>query len=381
MLSLTWFHPDPTAPQVHFSGVPMRSISVARSLRTWLLVLMGAASATCAAEPKIALKGDFVPFGLCMSSLSAAEQVAMCQRIGYRGLGLADLSPSVVKAFTKVPAVAAGTFRIHSALWWITVNDTIDTVRFDGILDDAKKMDMAVWMVADGTDKRDTSVRKAVRLFHKAADRCKAKGVRLVIYPHLGCVVETADEAVAMLDSLRRLGHSEVRMSIHLCHELKAGHRDSLTKIVKRVAPYLALASVGGADSNTASETSLEYWSTAIMPLDRGTYDVRPYLQALSESGYAGAVEYHTYNLTRPEDADYDNHLERTYAKWQTLVDAGVSVRNARLRGGQPRAIGLFGSGIPDGRHRQEDIPGLGGRLLRSQDGSANPLIPPPSSP
>lgn len=341
---------------------------LARRFRLAMAVFSTACIAT-AAESKISLKGDFVPFGLCMSSMSPANQVAMCQKIGYPGLGIADLSPSVVKAFTKVPAVASGAFRIHSALWWITINDTIDTVRFDGILDDAKKMDMAIWMVADGTDKRDTSKVKAVRLFHRAADRCKAKGVRLVIYPHLGCVVETADEAVAMLDSLRRLGHPEVRMSIHLCHELKAGHRDSLPKIVKRVAPFLALASVGGADSNTVSQTSQEYWSTAIMPLDKGTYDPRPYLQALSESGYGGPIEYHTYNLKRPEDASYDSHLERTFAKWRTMVDAGVSgvgsqPRRTRAQGGSLRALG-----VPDGRVRPGDGPILGGRLHKDTAG------------
>lgn len=342
------------------------------------MALFAAGCMASAADPKISLKGDFVPFGMCMSSLSPANQVAMCQKIGYPGLGIADLSPSVVKAFSKVPAVASGAFRIHSALWWITINDTIDTVRFDGILDDAKKMDMAIWMVADGTDKRDTSKVKAVRLFHKAADRCKAKGVRLVIYPHLGCVVETADDALAMLDSLRRLGHPEVRMSIHLCHELKAGHRDSLPKIVKRAAPYLSLASVGGADDGTATDSTNQckacgYWSTAIMPLDRGTYDPRPYLQALSESGYGGPIEYHTYNLKRPEDTGYDNHLERTFAKWQTMVDGGISEIHPPPRHGREQAGSLRALGVPDGRVRAGGGSILDGRLRKDAAGSPAP--------
>lgn len=319
-------HSEPATP-----GSPTRSRGVqpvlSRLVMTGIVAFLGAVGPHAASidTTRVVYRGPFVPFGMCMSDMKVADQIALCERIGYTGLGLSGMNAGEIKTFSKHPDVVSGRFRIHSTLWWITVNDTIDTLWMDGILDDARKMGMAIWMVADGNDKSDTSRAKAVKLLHKAADRCQRKGVQLVLYPHLGCVFETADEAVAMRDSLVRLGHPEVKTSIHLCHELKAGHRDTLTKIVKRVAPFLALASVSGADTDTYGKGG-DYWGTAIMPLDRGTYDPRPFLKALSDAGYAGPMELHTYNLKNPGDTGYDQHLERSWVRWQQMVQPPVAV-------------------------------------------------------
>lgn len=304
-----------------------------------VLIAVGVGGADAAEESTIAYKGPFVPFGLCMQSMSPADQVAYSKKVGFNGLGLAELDGEVVKEFSQLPDVVGGKFRIVSALWWVGLDDPIDVAWLDDILDDARKMGMAIWMVVEGPDKSESSKAMTVEKLAKVADRCQAKGVQLVLYPHIGTVFETAEEALELYDSLERRGYPEVRISIHLCHELKAGNRDRIVSIVAKVAPYLALASINGADADT-DEQGGDFWASAIMPLNQGTYDPRFFLRALVDNHYEGPMELHTYNLKTPTASDYDQHLESSLATWKSWVPdpPASSVRRPATKRDSPMA-------------------------------------------
>lgn len=267
----------------------------------------------------IPLKGSFVPFAMCMAELPAQRQVEIVQAMGFEGLGLAGMDATKIAQFARLAQVESGAFRIPSVLWYFPVFDTIGVPWLDSVLVDAHKMDMAIWMVASAQGRRDEAARqRAVAQFSLVAERCRSKGVRLVVYPHVGTVMETAEDGLWMLDSLRRKGFPEVKLSIHLCHELKKGNRSRLPEIVAKVAPHLALASVSGADKFTNLKGA--EWVSAIKPLDEGSYDARIFLRALSDAGYSGPIELHTFGLKSPQAPDYDRHLERSLAQWNRWV-------------------------------------------------------------
>ena len=297
-------------------------MKLTKELLTSLLVLVFSAGgkAACAAEEaKIYLRGTFVPFSMSMASMSVANQVAFAEKVGFTGLGLPGMVKNQINQAVNLPQVVSGRFKIPSVLWYSNVHDTINVPWLDSILTDAKKVDMAIWMVSGGNKNRlDTTKSLAISRLRIVAERCRAKGVRLVLYPHLGTTFETAEEGLGALDSLRRYGYSDVRLSIHLCHEVKYGNGARISAVVAKVAPYLALASVNGADSNTYRLN--DGWATAIMPLDAGTYDARIFLRALSEAKYSGPIELHTYGLKSPTDTTYDKNIERSFLKWNEWV-------------------------------------------------------------
>lgn len=281
-----------------------------------MLLLVGCNPADSAPIP---LEGPFVPFAMCMAELPAQRQMETVRRMGFRGLGLAGMDAGTIAQFARLPEVESGAFKVPSVLWYFPIFDTIRLPWLDSILEDAHKMDMAIWMVGSAQGRRDEIARsRAVAQFALVAQHCRSKGARLVVYPHVGTVMETAEDGLWMLDSLRRKGFPEVRLSIHLCHELKKGNRDRLPEIVAKVAPYLALASVSGADKYTNWKGS--EWASAIKPLDEGSYDARIFLRALSDAGYRGPIELHTFGLKSPQARDYDRHLERSLATWSRWV-------------------------------------------------------------
>lgn len=276
------------------------------------------------AGTRIALRSEFVPFGLCLSnsnwSMTAAAQIELCQSLGYNGYGLASFgSEGALRAFAVHPEVDSGRFRIHSALWWTDVATVFNWPDIDKRLDQAASMDMAIWMVVAGA-KNAANIEIAYANIKTAAQHCAAKKAKLVLYPHEGTTFVSAEEAQAFLRRLRadpELSGPEkacVSISVHLCHELKAGNGSRIAAVVAAVAPDCTLASVNGAEADTRSRGG---WTTGIRPLDQGNYDVRPFLQALADAGYTGPMEYHTYNLPDPR---HDDHLERTLLRWRQLV-------------------------------------------------------------
>lgn len=276
------------------------------------------------AGTRIPLQSHFVPFGLCLNNSSFSytpdKQISLCQAAGYTGYGLASLSSGgYLKVFADHTEVSSGRFRIYSALWWTDLAKTIDWVGFDYSLVQAARMNMAVWMVVAGT-KSAEDIDAAYARIKTAAQHCAAHGVKLVLYPHQGTTFVTAEEALALLLRLRAdpdLTAEEkacASISVHLCHELKASNGDRIAEVVAAVAPYCTLASISGAEADTAKRSG---WDSGIEPLDQGTYDVRPFLRALADAGYTGPMEYHTYNLPDPKIVD---HLRNTLVRWQQLV-------------------------------------------------------------
>jgi len=276
------------------------------------------------AGARITLRCHFVPFALCLSnsiwSMPTAEQISVCQAAGYTGMGLASFgSEGTLKAFADNTDVASGRFRIYSALWWTATTDTFNWTDIDKRLAQAARMRMAIWMVVAGT-KSAADIETAYTNIKLAAQHCQKAGVPLVLYSHQGTTFVCAEEALTLLKRLN--ADTEVAaavaantsISIHLCHELKAGKGASIAAVVAKVAPYCTLASISGAESDTATRGN---WDTGIMPLDQGSYDVRPFLQALATAGYTGPMEYHTYNLPDPR---YNDHLVRTLLRWRQLV-------------------------------------------------------------
>ena len=267
--------------------------------------------------PAIALPSHFVPFGMCFGELTAAEQIARCQSRGFTGLGIQNFDIATLQAFVAHPEVASGRFRIYSALWWTNTDTVFATSVITNLkpkLAELKKLNAALWMVCD-TNGATNRIANAVTNLQKVADACALYGVTLVIYPHGGCAIDRAEQAKALLPQINR---TNVKISIHLCHEIMAGNGARIAAVVAAVKNDIVLASISGSSIAVYPDDN---WAHQIQPLDMGDYDIRPFLQALADAGYSGPIELHTYNLGDPGEVPAPtDHLTRSMRKWRTLV-------------------------------------------------------------
>ena len=194
---------------------------------------------------------------------------------------------------------------MYSALWWANTKAAVDVKWLDSLLVQAKRMNMAMWVVADGT--HDAAGKAdALSFYRTVASECKKYGVLLVLYPHAGTAMVSAEEALDFYNEMKA-DYPDVRISIHLCHELAAGNGKRLAEVIAKTASLTVLATVNGTNGGDN-----------IIPLDQGSYDVRPFLQAFADNGYTGPMELHTYSFPDPRT---DDALARSLVRYKQIVD------------------------------------------------------------
>ena len=265
------------------------------------------------AYPLSAFDFDFTRLGA-----DEASQVKAVQSIGYSGLVLTVDRPKDLERLKRYQtAIGDGPFKIIAGLF--TINFSRDlamlNAHLDKVIQGLKKSNASLWLIP--RDRKNVMKREQIVAFvRSAAERTKAAGIELVLYPHYGDIMETAEEMIPFLEEVQ---NGNVFLSLHLCHELRAGNGDRLDEIAAKIKPWLRLPSINGADADVANEDhEAEGWKRAIQPLTLGDYDSSKFLKALKSVDYKGPVILHTWGL---QQAAADHH-HTSFTRFQEMVDA-----------------------------------------------------------
>jgi hypothetical protein len=240
-------------------------------------------------------------FNLAIETRPVAAQAELLDRLGYCGVTFWHATSTLAEYQSQSTRVPAVFFLIdavtpdHAAL-----ASTVASISGAGALP---------WLIVGGSPSTERT--RVVDLVREAAD---ATDATVVIYPHAGTAVTSAEAA---LEVLQQTGRPNLKLSLHLSHELKAGNQQRLAELIARTAPYAALASINGAD--VERETLADDYSHTIKPLAEGTLDVeRLYLRPLLDAGYQGPVLLHTFGL----EQSVVTHLAQSLARWQQMIAA-----------------------------------------------------------
>ncbi len=180
------------------------------------------------------------------------------------------------------------------------------------------KSDTKLWLLVSGRGEEEVPREEIVAFLHSLAERGKAAGVEVVIYPEWGgpghdSLIKTAEEA---LSYIKEVESDNLFVTLHLCHELKAGNGDRLDEIAAKIKPWLRLATINGADNDAADE--LDGWARTLMPLTQGTYESSKLLKALKSIGYEGPILLHTGGgLGKRAPVD---HHQTSFKRFQEMV-------------------------------------------------------------
>lgn len=122
------------------------------------------------------------------------------------------------------------------------------------------------------------------------ADLCASNGLRIAIYPHVNMWVHRIEDALRLV---KKVDRKNVGVSFNLCHALLDGAEDRIPALLEEAAPYLFLVTLNGADSHTAKGNM----PNAIQTLDKGTYDLVPFLKKLKAIGFKGPIGLQCFNI------------------------------------------------------------------------------------
>lgn len=230
---------------------------------------------------------------------SPEKQAVTLARLGYAGIGYTGLDDLA----TRQAAFQTASLRIFSVY---VAADVAKTPAFDPRLPESFPQLAAtgtdVWLTLPGKSSNDE---RAVAIVRELAEAAARHGVRIVLYPHKGFFVATAEDALRLV---RQVNRPNVGLTFNLAHELAAGHAGRLAPIIQAIAPHLMLVSVNGADPSGG-------WEQVIRSLDEGSLDVAAVLRHLDAAGYRGPIGLQCYNIKgKPETL-----LQRSIAAWRKL--------------------------------------------------------------
>lgn len=169
----------------------------------------------------------------------------------------------------------------------------------------------ALWVIL--VDRGTTvSAEQGRKLLGRMANHAEKLGKDIIIYPHDGTLIESVEEAIPYIQQLNK---SNIYLSMHSCHEMRAGNANRMLDVAIKAAPYLKFVSVAGSDVTMHSE-GLGNWGDAIKPLDEGDYDMAKFIAAVRNISYDGDVMLHTFGIKqKPKD-----HLSRSIKKWNQML-------------------------------------------------------------
>lgn len=171
----------------------------------------------------------------------------------------------------------------------------------------------ALWVILSNRGTTATP-EQGKALLGRMADQAEKLGKDIIIYPHYSTLIESVEEAIPYIQDLNR---SNIYLSMHSCHEMRAGNGGRMLEVAIKAAPYLKFVSIAGSDVTMhAVGTGKGKWGDAIKPLDEGDYDMTQFLSAINNIAYDGEVILHTFGIKQ----NHKEHLSRSLEKWNEMV-------------------------------------------------------------
>ena len=232
-------------------------------------------------------------------------------------------SPKHLKQLKRYQAaIEDAPFKVYAGFLGVNLAGdlAVENARIDNVIPILKQSDAKLWVILHAKGEKKVEHEQIVAFLRSAAERCKATGVELVIYPHYfgktdplhDILIQTAEEALPYLEEIQS---DNLFVSLHLCHEIKGGNGDRLDEVAARIKPWLRLPSINGADIDAVNERG--GWDRGIQPLAMGDYDSSKLVKALKSIDYEGPVILHTFGL---QDSAADHH-QTSFKKFQEMAD------------------------------------------------------------
>jgi len=217
-------------------------------------------------------------------------------------------------------AIGDGSFEIYAGYVVVDFAKDINAqnVHIDNVTESLKKSNGKLWVILRVRG-QEVEREQVVAFLRAAAERTKVAGVELVIYPHDSggnprniSIIESAEEAIPYVEEVQ---NGNVFISLHLCHEIRAGNGDRLDEVAAKIKPWLRLPSINGADVDAVNEK--KGWKRGIQPLVLGDYDSSKLLKALKSIDYKGPVILHTFGLQKAAE----DHHHTSFKRFQEMLE------------------------------------------------------------
>lgn len=140
------------------------------------------------------------------------------------------------------------------------------------------------------------------------------KKVSVTLYPHSTCYFASAEQALPLV---KRINSPNLKLAVHLCHEMRAGNTNRMNEVVQNVAPFIGFVTLAGADKEVNRKNAYTMDKSTIKPLGEGEYDLSTFLIALKSINYKGPVGFINFKID--ENKAPKEYLPASLQTWKKL--------------------------------------------------------------
>jgi sugar phosphate isomerase/epimerase len=249
---------------------------------------------------------------------TAKQQVEMLKELGYDGIGIGY--NGVKELSEMLEELDKNGLRLFAI--YLGVNIDPDQQKYDPTLKDAieilKGHNAILWIFVTSKKHKPSSPEgddRAEQIIGEIADMAAESGVRVALYPHHRFWLERVEDAVRIAQKVNR---KNVGVTFNLCHWLRVDDEKNMKSLIESVMPHLFVVTINGADSGGKD------WSQLIQTLDRGSFNMAKFLEALESAGYTGPIGLQHYGIK----GDAHENLKRSMNGWRKLAKALMADNN-----------------------------------------------------
>lgn len=251
-----------------------------------------------------------------LEKLSPKEQIAYLDSMGYDGISLRMAMENHVDDLPEFLSEAEkhADFKIYSAFVRYNFQDAdIDKNRWREVVDLIENKDIALWLIF-GRPTEGVTEEMVEQILREVVAYATQRNVPVTLYPHHNCFYYTAEQSLPVV---KRINHPNLKLALHLCHEMKAGNANRLEEVVSNVHEYISFVTLSGTDSVVDRSSPRSIDRSTIKPLNKGDFDIYEFMEPLKKVAYKGPVGLLNFNI----DKDYpmDDYLQESLNKWKEL--------------------------------------------------------------
>jgi sugar phosphate isomerase/epimerase len=260
-------------------------------------------------------KNELFAFDFTLEKKSIPERVRFLDSLGYSGVtfpvnNINDIAR--LDAYQKAIAQAKSRFFIPAVFYAHNPANKNASQIWKTIANKLAGTSTALWVIVNKPANQTIDKEDVLLQLKNMSQYAESLHLNVIIYPHDDTFIESASDA---LWYIKKAKCKNLFLTFHLCHELRAGNGGKMNAAIAKVAPYIKLTSICGADSVMLPNQKPGFWEDAIKPLYKGNYNVSKYLEYLIQHGYHGPIALHTFGLKEP----VEEHFSKSIEKWNSI--------------------------------------------------------------
>jgi len=249
-----------------------------------------------------------------LGKLAPETQIDLLEKTGYDGIILSCESQTDFNNLDKYIAKAAKTknFNIVAVFERYNFNDsTARKERWMKVVDKIAGKRTQLWIIFGKKTEGITEGFIEDKL-REMVSYSAPKGVTVVLYPHSKCYIASAEEALPFVE---KIDHPNLKLAVHLCHEIRAGNGSRMNEVFEHVKGRIGAVTLAGTDSVADFSAPKLMDSSTIKPLGQGNYNLDNFIGSLLKSEYKGPVGFINFKI----EEEPENYLDSSIQVWKNI--------------------------------------------------------------